>query len=144
MIIQEIPYASALYEASTHFREEVLRRPLGLTLSAQDVDGEDSQIHIAAVEGGTIIVGTVLLKPLPSGHVKLRQMAVSGALQGQGVGRKLVRFAETAARARGARIIEMHARVSAREFYEKLGYRAVGEKFIEVTVPTVRMIKTLL
>ena len=143
MIIQEVPFDSSLYEAMRRFREETLRRPLGLVLGVKDVEGEDRQIHIAAVGDDAGIAGAVLLKPLSDSHVKLRQMAVSPSLRGSGLGKNLVRFAEELARAKGFRIMEMHARVCARGFYEKLGYGAVGEEFIEVTVPTVKMSKAL-
>jgi predicted GNAT family N-acyltransferase len=140
--IQEIPYASAAYEASKRFRDELLRLPLGLKLSARDVDGEEAQIHIAAVRDGTI-VGIVLLKPLSARVVKLRQMAVGQELQGTGMGRKLVRYAEALALARGFVAMETHARVSARGFYEKLGYEAMGEEFTEATVANIKMTKAL-
>jgi predicted GNAT family N-acyltransferase len=37
----------------------------------------------------------------------------------------------------------MHARLSARGFYERLGYRVTSETFAEVTIPHVMMEKTL-
>jgi predicted GNAT family N-acyltransferase len=142
MVIKEIPYGSPLYEATKAFREEVLRRPLGLVLSDKDIAGEDTQIHIAAMEGETV-VGTVLLKPLSGGCIKLRQMAISPTLQGNGAGRQLVQFAESVAKVRSSHTMEMHARVFAQGFYEKLGYQATGEPFIEATVSTIKMTKTL-
>lgn len=142
-MLQEIPFGSALYEASKAFRDEILRRPLGLSLSAQDVEGEELQVHIAALEAGAI-VGTVVLKPLSADVMKLRQMAVAPDRSKRGLGRQLVRFAEALARARGAKTIEMSARRSAQGFYERLGYRTEGDEFIEVTVPTIKMVRSLL
>ena len=124
-------------------REEVLRLPLGLTLSDDDLKDENIQIHIAALHEDEKIIGTVLLKPLPHGHVKLRQMAVVPLARRNGVGRQLARFAEETARAMGYTEIELHARGSAQGFYEKLGYQAAGEAFIEVTLPTIKMAKRL-
>lgn len=147
MDIKEIAYGSELYESTKRFREEVLRRPLGLDLTAEDVEGESEQIHIAALEndgtGASIVVGTVLLVPLSAGRVKLRQMGISPDLQGTGSGRKVVEFAEALARQKQFQIMEMHARVYAQGFYEKLGYRTEGEQFIEVTIPTIKMTKVL-
>jgi len=142
MVIKEIPYGSYLYEATKSFREEILRRPLGLVLSDKDIEGEDTQIHIAAMAGETV-VGTVVLKPLADGCIKLRQMAISPTLQGKGAGRQLVQFAESAAKARSFHTMEMHARVFAQEFYKKLGYHAMGQPFIEATVSTIKMTKIL-
>lgn len=141
MIFKEIPFGSVQYEAMRRFREETLRLPLGLRLSAEDIHDEDHQIHIAAFEDDGSIVGTVLLKPLSQARVKLRQMAVSPHLQRKGIGTDLVQFAEKTATFRGFHAIEMHARTYAQGFYEKLGYRTEGEVFIEVTLPTIKMVK---
>ncbi len=143
MIIKEVTFASEQYEAMKRFREDALRIPLGLTLSDDDLKDEDTQIHIAAVHDDGAIMGTVLLKPLSRDHVKLRQMAVLPVLQRNGIGRRLVQFAEQTAHARGFDNVELHARIHARGFYERLGYEAVGETFFEVTLPTIKMIKRL-
>ncbi len=75
--------------------------------------------------------------------VRLRQMAVINDLQGKGVGRALMQFAENLARDRGYRKITMHARKNAIGFYEKMGYKAIGEEFEEITIPHVVMEKEL-
>jgi predicted GNAT family N-acyltransferase len=139
-VIQEIAYGSPLYHRTVAFREEHLRRPLGLANSAADLAGEDKQIHIAAIDGSEVI-GTVVLKPLSPTLVKLRQMAVAPALRGSGLGGELVRFAERIAWGRGYEVIEMAARLSAQGFYERLGYRAVGDEFVDITIPHVKMTK---
>jgi predicted GNAT family N-acyltransferase len=130
-----------LYAASQYFRNQILREPLGLKLNEKDLEGEEKQIHIAAIDENEKIVGTVLLKPIGKTLIKLRQMAVIDALQGKGVGKKLILFAESLANSRGYQTIELHARVSAQTFYTKLGYQAEGPVFIEASVPTIRMTK---
>ena len=62
-------------------------------------------------------------------------MAVLNNLQGKGIGRALMMFAENIARDRGFRKISMHARKTAVGFYEKLGYEVEGDEFLEVTIP---------
>src|SRR4051812_32444314 len=132
-MIQEVAFGSPLYDAMVRFREDHLRCPLGLLNSKDDLAGEGEQIHIADVENDAIL-GTVVLKPVSPSRVKLRQMAVAPQTRGQGLGRSLMLYAENLAHARGYDEIEMHARISAQGFYEKLGYRAIGEEFVEVTV----------
>ena len=56
-------------------------------------------------------------------------------LQGQGIGRALVEYAEAAARQGGCCRMVLHARETAVPFYEKLGYSRVGQRFEEVTIP---------
>jgi ribosomal protein S18 acetylase RimI-like enzyme len=75
--------------------------------------------------------------------VRLRQMAVLNDLQGKGIGRALMNFAENIARDRGYRILRMHARNNSLGFYEKVGYKVKGDQFIEVTLPHFVMEKEL-
>jgi GNAT superfamily N-acetyltransferase len=70
-------------------------------------------------------------------------MAVLSGLQGKGIGRVLMTFAENIARDRGYRKINMHARKTAVGFYEKLGYSISGPEFEEVTIPHFEMEKEL-
>lgn len=75
--------------------------------------------------------------------VRLRQMAVLNDLQGKGIGRALMNFAENLARDRGYKIVRMHARNNVVGFYEKVGYKVKGDQFIEVTIPHFVMEKEL-
>ena len=78
-----------------------------------------------------------------SGVVKLRQMAVLNALQGKGIGRALMQFAENLARDHGYKVLTMHARKHAVGFYEKMGYKVKGEEFLEVSIAHYEMQKEL-
>ena len=141
-VIQEVAYGSALYEQIKALRDETLRRPLGLVLTDADVAGEEHEILIAAVADGAV-VGSVQLKPVSPLAIKLRQMTVAERLRGTGLGRRLVLFAEDVAAARGHRLIELNARADALGFYERLGYRAAGEPFLEVGLPHRHMSRRL-
>ena len=51
--------------------------------------------------------------------------------QGQGVGRRLMRFIEEKAREKGLQAIRLSASVTAVGFYEKLGYSASGDEGVD-------------
>lgn len=142
IVIREVAFGSDLYEQTACFRDIHLRRPLGMVLDAADVAGEGHQTHIAAMQHGHV-VGTVILKPLSSKRIKLRQMAVDATLHGTGLGRSLVRFAETLAHERGFDTVEISSRQSATGFYEKLGYRTSGDPFLEVGLPHITLTRSL-
>jgi predicted GNAT family N-acyltransferase len=74
---------------------------------------------------------------------KLRQMAVSGELQGKGIGKMLVAAAEVFAAQNGYNKIVLHARKVAMGFYHALGYTQAGTEFSEVGIPHYAMEKTL-
>lgn len=115
-------------------REMILRKPLGLSFSQDDLKNEEQYIHIAFYDDDTL-EGCCMLVPLDTTTVQLRQMAVTAGLQGKGIGRSIMQFAENIARDRGYRKMVMHARKSALGFYQKLQYNKVGEEFTEVTLP---------
>ena len=61
---------------------------------------------------------------------QLRGMAVLEEHQKKGFGEKLVRHAEQFLKSRNASLIWFNARLSAVEFYKRIGYTTVGEVFI--------------
>lgn len=140
--IESVPYDSRAYQDACRLREEILRRPLGLTLSAEDIEGEDEQWHLVAL-AQTDVVGCVVLKPAGSGQVQLRQMAVSESYRGSGLGRRLLEASVTLARAEQASLITLNAREPAIGFYRKGGFEIYGEGFVWHGVPHRRMRKVL-
>ena len=85
----------------------------------------------------------LVLKPLDEKRLMMRQLAVRENCQGKGFGRELVNYAESFARERGYAEIVLHARETARGFYQKLGYEAEGDSFTEVGLPHLAMRKKI-
>jgi len=140
---RRVAFASAEYQQTLQLRETVLRLPLGLTLSAADLQAEDAQWHFALFDAGGALLACVLAVPVSPGVFKLRQMAVRTELQRKGLGIQLMQEVEARLQAEGARSIILHARVSAAPFYQRLGYVTEGEDFEEVTIAHRRMCKVL-
>lgn len=140
---EQIDLNSPLYRDSLALRDEVLRKPLGLQWTDAEREEEARCIHLAGIAGANKVVATLLLKPLDANRVKMRQVAVAPAMQRAGLGTKLVAFAEETARAQGYRVICAHVRSSAEGFYRKLGYKIIGDPFVEVTIPHVLAEKEL-
>ncbi len=137
-----VPHGSKLYRASLRLREEVLRAPLGLVLTDDELADDASRQHFSAVADGDV-VGCVALKPLGSHALQLRQMAVSEGRRGMRIGARLLEIAEAWARGQGYRRIVLNARIGAEGFYAKFGYAPEGEPFEENTLPHIRMTKRL-
>ena len=123
-------------------RYNLLRKPLRLQFDEEELNREKDDIHIGCFEDDHL-EGCCLLTQTDPSTVRLRQMVVISGLQGKGIGRVLLQFAENIARDRGYKKIIMHARKSAVGFYEKLGYNVVGDEFEEVTIPHYVMEKKL-
>lgn len=142
MALKIIDHGSKDYQKMIDMRLAILRKPLGLDFSAEELAREKDDILIGCFEEEKLEGCCMLTKTAPQ-TVKLRQMAVTSGLQGKGIGRVLLNFAENVARDKGYRKMTMHARKNALGFYEKLGYKVVGDEFIEVTLPHFAMEKEL-
>lgn len=137
-----VEYGSKLYEELVALRHEVLRKPLGLFFTDEQLAAEKDFIHFGAFDEDEL-VGTLQLVPEAHGRMKMKQVAVDSARQGQGIGAIMVQAAEEFARDKGFIIMYCHARDLAVPFYERLGYRCVGDMFEEVTIPHWEMEKRL-
>lgn len=142
MALKIIDHGSKEYQQMIKLRDDILRKPLGLTFTDEELELEKENLLIGAFEDGNILGCCMLVEENP-GIVKLRQMAVLNAVQGKGVGRALMQFAENLARDHGYKLLTMHARKNAIGFYEKMGYRVNGDEFQEVSIPHFEMHKEL-
>lgn len=123
-------------------RNDILRQPLGLSFNEEELAREKEDILIGAFDDDEMLACCLLTKT-DNHSLRLRQMAVQNNLQGKGIGASMMNFAETIARDKGYKRLLMHARKTALGFYEKLGYRVVGDEFTEVTIPHYIMEKYL-
>jgi predicted GNAT family N-acyltransferase len=142
MALKIIDHGSPQYQQMVKLRDEVLRKPLGLQFTAEELEEEKEHLLIGAYEDDKLLACCMLVEENPK-TVRLRQMAVLKDLQGKGIGKALMLFAENLARDRGYKKITMHARKNAVGFYEKMGYIRMGDEFIEITIPHYLMEKKL-
>ena len=142
MPIKQIDHGSPEYYQMVKLRHEILRKPLHLSFSSAELEEEKNDILIAALDED-VMLGCCLLTHAGEGVVRLRQMAVQNNLQGKGIGASMMNYAETIARDKGYNKLMMHARETAVGFYEKLGYKTVGNEFTEVNIPHFIMEKKL-
>ena len=108
-----------------------------------EVDEHDSAgaVHALALLDG-VPAGAGRLVLVEPGVARIGRMAVVDDARGNGIGTALLRFLEDEARKRGAKLFTLNAQVSARRFYEKAGYQAVGAIFDDANIPHVRMDRT--
>lgn len=143
MQVFQIEFATPEYDEAVHLRYEVLRRPLGLEYTPDQLAAEYADIHLAAFDDEGQLIGYLCLSPLDKHKMKMRQVAIAPQWQGKGVGSELVAASEELAKSLNFNIMTMHAREKAVPFYLRLGYRAVGDRFEEVTIPHFKMEKSL-
>jgi len=98
-------------------------------------------IHLVALHDDDVI-GT--LRIVASGRdAKLGRMAVLAAERRRGIGAGLMAHAHEVAQGMGVKEITLHAQLTAKAFYARLGYREEGGEFEEAGIAHVSMRKTL-
>lgn len=124
-------------------RRKVLRQGMPAETANFPGDNEPEAFHLGAVRNHEIVgVATFLIRPYPLDAAgtrawQLRGMAVEPALQGQGVGSRILDSAIEALRHELLRHDERHApvvlwckaRIKAVEFYRRNGWIVEGEEF---------------
>ncbi len=134
MGLKQIDHGSKEYQQMVNLRYEIMRKPLGLTFSQEELAKEKNDILIGAFDEDEMM-GCCILTDTKDGCVRLRQMAVQKNMQGKGIGESIITFAENLARDKGFKALTMHARDTAIGFYEKYGYKVKGDQFIEINIP---------
>ena len=142
MELKQIKHNTAEYERIVALRRCILRTPLGLDFTPEQLAAESEDIHLAGFEGETPIA-CLILTPVSAQEFKMRQVAVVPERQGEGLGSRLVDYAEAVVRGAGGRQITLHAREAVVAFYLHAGYEIVGAPFEEVTLPHRKMQKWL-
>ena len=129
------PFDGSGWNEMIALRHRVLRAPLGLTFSTEQLANEIDQLHLALWQDD-VLAGTLLLMPPDQdGEGKLRQMAIHPDMERRGLGTCLVRHGEAELQRLGATGARLAARETAIGFYRRLGYAVRGDAFIEVTLP---------
>ena len=142
MALKIIDYGTPEYRQMIKLRDDLLRKPLGLSFTKEELEKEKENMLIGAFDDDDILGCCMLVEQDPT-TVRLRQMAVLNDLQGKGIGKALTIFAENIARDHGYKIMNMHARKNVVGFYEKMGYKVIGDEFIEITISHFVMEKEL-
>jgi len=134
MGLKQIDHGTPEHQQMIKLREDILRKPLGLYYSPEELELEKGDILLGAFDEDEILACCILSR-VDDKTLRLRQMAVQGKLQGKGIGASIMSFAETIARDKGYKSLMMHARHTAIGFYEKFGYKVTGDEFTEVNLP---------
>ena len=116
--------------AAAKLREEVFLQEQGFSTEFDEID--PIAWHLTLTRGGeTLAVGR--LYPAP----------VAKPWRGQSLGRDVALALEQKARLLGGRAIDLSAQLHAQGFYEKLGYAAYGDIYLDEHCPHIHMKKQL-
>ena len=128
-------------EAAYAVRRRVFQEEQGVPAELEFDGDDDGATHVIATADGAV-VGTGRLV-LHADHAKVGRMAVVRDWRGSGAGRAILLALMAEADRRGSARVVLHAQVHAIGFYERSGFRIVGEEFDEAGIPHRRMERTL-
>ena len=137
-----VKFNSAEQKQTIVLRDEILRKPLGLVFTSAQLATEKDDFHVAGYYEDRLAACAVL-HPSEDKKLKMRQVAVYESFQRRGIGQKLIKETERVAIENGFDLMYCHARKTAVPFYEKLGYKTVGDEFEEVGIAHFKMEKKL-
>jgi GNAT superfamily N-acetyltransferase len=115
-------------------RHAILRAGRPLETARYANDNDPGVCHLGAFRDGELLaVGSLYIAEMPGrpgiAAVQVRGVATRPEARGTGLGTALMVTARDFAQKQGARILWCNARVSAAEFYRKLGFEIVSGEF---------------
>ena len=128
-------------------RADALAVRIAVFVDEQGISREDEIDEFDAVavhcvgydeSGASVAAGRLVLM---DGYGKIGRMAVLKEHRGRGLGAEILAALEREGIARGVRLFKLSAQLSARGFYDRAGYEAVGDVYDEVGIPHIAMEK---
>lgn len=133
---------SGIYLDAVKIRHKVFVQEQQVPLSREIDKDEAYAIHFVLYDQGEPLA-TARLLPIDENQVKLQRMAVLKQARGRGLGEKVLEEAERFAKEQGFREITLGAQLTARLFYENLGFTAYGPVFQDAGIDHIAMTKDL-
>ena len=137
--IVAVDASSDLMPAAYAVRHQVFVVEQAVPPALERDEFDDVAIHLVALRGDDVI-GTLRIV-VSGGNAKIGRMAVLAGDRKSGVGTRLMERAHEVARTMNVTDISLHAQLTAREFYARLGYCEEGDIFEEAGIAHVSMRK---
>lgn len=131
-----------LCEPAKSIRKQVFVEEQGFQDEFDEFD--DTAIHVVLYQNGSAVAtGRLIEKPEKDGTFLIGRVAVLPQYRELHLGSAVLKSLEDKAKSLNAKKIELAAQCHAQKFYEKNGYHASGEIFLEETCEHIHMEKSL-
>jgi predicted GNAT family N-acyltransferase len=134
---------SADWAAVAALRTRVFVEEQGVPAEIEQDDADATAVHALSRDPGGRVVATGRLLLRGDGRAAIGRMATDPAVRGRGHGAAVLDELHRQAELRGVTEVELHAQVTARRFYERAGYAAVGEEYEEAGIAHITMRRRL-
>ena len=128
-----IQYNSPPYTEALRLREDVMRKPLGILLSEEDIKDDDNKTHICGYYGDELVCGCSL-KVIHHKIAHIYSVFVKQIYQNQGIGQELMTFAESYAKSLGVARLYVEGRKAAQRFYQKCDFTPCGSEYVDMNI----------
>ena len=115
----------------------------GVPPEIEQDDRDATAVHALSRDANGRVVATGRLLVGDDGRASIGRMATDATVRGSGHGAAVLTELQRQAALRGVVEIELHAQVTARGFYERAGYTAVGDVYEEAGIAHVTMRRPL-
>ncbi|MDN5351367.1 MAG: hypothetical protein PWQ12_283 [Clostridiales bacterium] len=136
-----MPFIAKYIEAEMTYplRQQILRVNQPPETCRYETDSGEGAFHVGVFDQETLICIVSFLKEAHPGlplkqQYHLRGMATLESYRHCGAGRMAVSFAESEIKTRGTDLLWCNARLSAQNYYEKLGFVTFGDVFDYPTI----------
>jgi predicted GNAT family N-acyltransferase len=126
----------------TALRTRVFVDEQGVPPEVERDDRDATAVHVVSRDDSGRVVATGRLL-VDGERATIGRMAADASVRGRGHGGAVLAELHRQAVLRGVREVELHAQVPARRFYERAGYTAVGDEYVEAGLAHVTMIRRL-
>lgn len=106
-------------------------------------DEDPATVHLVAYAGNKP-AGAARMRQTEKAIGKAERVAVLKEARGRGIGALLMREMENWAKEAGIDKIKLNAQLHAENFYSQLGYKKVGDPFLEANIEHIAMVKNLM
>jgi predicted GNAT family N-acyltransferase len=123
-------------------RTRVFVEEQGVPPEVEQDAADEAAVHVLSRDalGRVVATGRLLVRGSAAG---IGRMAADASVRGHGHGAAVLAELHRQAVLRGVTEVELHAQVSARGFYERAGYAAVGEEYEEAGIAHITMRRRL-
>lgn len=129
-----------IFRDAAALRKQVFMEEQGFE---HEFDGIDEKaIHaVLYLDGEPVATGRAYVNE--QRDYTIGRVAVKKQYRGRGMGEQIMRALEEEIKNRGGKLVQLSAQLRAKGFYEKQGYQALGEEYLDEFCPHVKMVKQL-
>lgn len=142
MFVKIAELSSKEYQDALFVRKTVFVKEQQIPLEIEVDQNEKAAFHLVLYNDQKQPIGAGRYR-IMDGLAKAERISVLASERGNGAGAKIMKALEEHAAKQGLKQVKLSAQAHAITFYEKLGYHAISEEYLEQNIPHKMMKKDI-